>query len=124
MKKTKRKKRTSKGEQSPLEKKIPKPLKCRLCPEMLKSVGSKLKHEKEVHNIRNFECGPCNLSFKNIKGIQSHNLFKHGRVRVKCKLCVKYSVTTTHQFMDHHRDEHPDHPEVDCFQCRQKVLGS
>ena len=80
----------------------------------------KFRHERDVHDVRELECGECSKTFKCYKALNAHNITQHGIVTIKCRLCEDFNLKSVVLFMAHHEQEHPGYQEVECFSCNNQ----
>ena len=96
-----------------LKKRRPKKYRCRICKEVVDSIGERNRHMAEVHNMNEFKCGDCDQKFE-----MENSLKRHEGVKIlKCDECDKTflheSQRKRHMMM--HTEEVKYHcPSKDC----------
>ena len=73
-----------------LKKRRPKKYRCRICNEVLDSIGERNRHMAEVHNLNEFKCGDCDHKFEMENSLKRHEKIHVKGVKIlKCDECDK-----------------------------------
>ena len=71
-----------------LKKRRPKKYRCRICKEVVDSIGERNRHMAEVHNLKEFKCGDCDQKFETENSLKRHEKIHVKRVKLlKCDQC-------------------------------------
>ena len=71
-----------------LRKRRPKKYRCRICKEVVDSIGEWNRHMAEVHNLNEFKCGDCDQKFETENSLKRHEkIHVKGVKLLKCDQC-------------------------------------
>ena len=71
-----------------LRKRRPKKYRCRICKEVVESIGERNRHMAEVHNLNEFKCGDCDQKFETENSLKRHEkIHVKGVKLLKCDQC-------------------------------------
>ena len=71
-----------------LRKRRPKKYRCRICKEVVDSIGERNRHMAEVHNLNEFKCGDCDQKFETENSLKRHEkIHVKGVKLLKCDQC-------------------------------------
>ena len=73
-----------------LKKRRPKKYRCRICKEVVDSIGERNRHMAEVHNMNEFKCGDCDQKFETENSLKRHEKIHVKGVKIlECDECEK-----------------------------------
>ena len=95
-----------------LKKRKPKKYRCRICKEVVDSIGERNRHMAEVHNLNEFKCGDCDQKFEMENSLKRHEkIHVKGVKLLKCDQCdqtflhesqrKRHMMTHTEEFKYH-----------------------
>ena len=101
-----------------LKKRRPKKYRCRICKEVVDSIGERNRHMAEVHNLNEFKCGDCDQKFQTENSLKRHEKIHVKGVKIlKCDQCDKTFLHESQRkrHMMTHTEEVKYHcPSKDC----------
>ena len=101
-----------------LKKRRPKKYRCRICQEVMDSIGERNRHMVEVHNLNKFKCGDCDQKFETENSLKRHEKIHVKGVKIlKCDKCDKTFIHKSQRkrHMMTHTEEVKYHcPSKDC----------
>ena len=101
-----------------LRKRRPKKYRCRICKEVVESIGERNRHMAEVHNLNEFKCGDCDQKFETENSLKRHEkIHVKGVKLLKCDQCDQtflHESQRKRHMMTHSEEVKYHCPSKDC----------